>query len=76
MFAFTRHDYDPALDADDDRDLVALINESRDPQEIDHLVWMGRQRARARRRDARQARRSSRQHSTRLTFGRALSFRH
>lgn len=77
MFNFTRHDYDPALDAeDDDRDLVLFINEARDPQEIDRLVQMGRQRARARRRASHKAARSRRASGQHLTFGRTLSLRH
>jgi hypothetical protein len=58
----------------DDRDLVAMINEARDPADVDRIAAMARHRQRSRR-DAAKAGTSERR---RPAFGlaRVLSFRH
>lgn len=63
-------------DTTEDRDLIAMVNEARDPAEIDRISAMAGHRWRARRRDAEStaAQRPSRRRA--LLSGRALSFRH
>lgn len=76
MSTSTHHtEYDPALDVGKDQDLVALINESRDPQEIEQLAKTARTRQRARSKTVAALRRSSRG-GHRLLLGRPVSFRH
>jgi hypothetical protein len=62
-------------DNGEDRDLIAMVNEARDPAEIDQIVSMARQRRRARRRAAAAAERRPSRRGAHL-FGRSLSFRH
>jgi hypothetical protein len=67
--------YDTAQEADD-RDLIALANEARDPGQLDLVTKMARHRDRARRQDTRsRATRPSRSRGARLALGRALSLR-
>lgn len=62
-------------DTNEDRDLVAMINEARDPAEVDRIAAMARHRQRSRRQTGDNAvTASSRRPAFRL--GRALSFRH
>jgi hypothetical protein len=65
-------------DNGEDRDLIAMVNEARDPAEIDQIVSMARQRRRARRQAAAAAAAAERRPSRRGAhlFGRSLSFRH
>jgi hypothetical protein len=63
-------------DTTEDRDLVAMINEARDPAEVDRIAAMARHRERGRRRDASKAGTTDRPRRRGLLFGRALSFRH
>ncbi len=52
MFEFSKHkrtNDEPALDAGDDRDLIALVNEARDWRDIERATTMARRRAQARR---------------------------
>jgi hypothetical protein len=59
----------------EDRDLIAMVNEARDPAEIDRIAATARHRRRARRREAdAAAHRPSRRRAH--LFGRAPSFRH
>ncbi|MGZ4165133.1 MAG: hypothetical protein ACXVR1_00640 [Solirubrobacteraceae bacterium] len=60
-------------DTTEDRDLIAMINEARDPAEVDRIVAMARHRQRNRR-DASHAKSRRRRPAFRL--GRVLSFRH
>ena len=73
-----RNEYD-GIDADqnssEDRDLIAMVNEARDPAEIDRVVSLARTRRRARRRQAAAAERRPSRRGGHL-FGRALSLRH
>jgi len=72
-----RHDgIEAVYDTTEDRDLIAMVNEARDPAEIDRISVLAHHRWRARRRDAdaTAAPRPSRRRA-RLA-GRALSFRH
>lgn len=72
-----RHDgIDAVHDTAEDRDLIAFINEARDPSEINRIAGMARARQRARRREADAV--TSHQPSRRRAhlLGRALSFRH
>ena len=71
------HDGSHAVhDNSEDRDLIAMVNEARDPAQIDQVIAMARQRRRARRREAAAAaaRRPARRGAQ--LFGRALSLRH
>lgn len=73
---FTSFDHHPsAFDADQDRDLIARMNETGDPQELASLSSMARERLRARRREARRQAREQRSHGRRSPLLRALSFR-
>ena len=62
-------------DTDEDRDLVAMINEARDPADVDRIAAMARHRERSRRRAAAGAA-TERPRRRRVRLGRALSFRH
>jgi hypothetical protein len=63
-------------DTTEDRDLIAMINEARDPTELDRITVLARARLRARHGEAQPAAapRSSRRRAHR--FGRVPSFRH
>jgi hypothetical protein len=72
-----RHGLDGTNAVDDtaeDRDLVAMINEARDPAEVDRIAAMARHRQRSRREAAEAAPSRTRRPAFRL--GRVLSFRH
>ena len=75
MFNFSRHHtYEPALDRDEDRDLIALVNEARDPNELERVARMARSRQRVRHADASpQSHEPSRSRRGRRGLGRALS---
>ena len=62
-------------DTNEDRDLVAMINEARDPADIDRIAAMARHRERGRRRAAAGAS-TERPRRRGLRLSRALSFRH
>jgi hypothetical protein len=62
-------------DTTEDRDLVAMINEARDPADIDRIAAMARHRERSRRRAAAGSP-AERPRRRGLRLGRALSFRH
>jgi hypothetical protein len=62
-------------DSTEDRDLIAMINEARDPADIDRIAAMARHRERGRRWAAAGAA-TERPRRGRLLFGRALGFRH
>ena len=62
-------------DTTEDRDLVAMINEARDPAEIDRIAAMARHRERSRRQAASGAV-TERPRRRGLLLGRALGFRH
>lgn len=74
------HDTDAVNDTIDDRDLIAFINEARDPAEIDRITAIARARRRARRRlaDVGATPTPTPQPSRRRThlLGRGLGFRH
>ena len=61
-------------DTTEDRDLVAMINEARDPAEVDRIAAMARHRQRSRRLAASGAV-TERPRRRGLLFGRALGFR-
>jgi hypothetical protein len=63
-------------DTTEDRDLIAMVNEARDPAEIDQISAMARHRWRARRRDADATATPRPSRRRALRSGRALSFRH
>jgi hypothetical protein len=62
-------------DSTENRDLVAMINEARDPAEVDRIAAMARHRERGRRRAASESA-TDRPRRRGLLFGRALGFRH
>jgi hypothetical protein len=62
-------------DTTEDRDLVAMINEARDPAEIDRIAAMARHRERSRRRAA-AGTATERPRRRGLLSRRALGFRH
>jgi DNA invertase Pin-like site-specific DNA recombinase len=72
---FTTFDDPLAFDSDQDRDLVARMNETGDPQELASLASMARERRRARRREARREARAQHSHGRRSPLLRVLSFR-
>jgi hypothetical protein len=59
-----------------DRDLIAMINEARDPHELDRITVIARARSRARRRDAEAAAAGRPSRRRPHVFGRMPSFRH
>jgi hypothetical protein len=63
-------------DTTEDRDLIAMVNEARDPSEIDRISAIARARSRARRRDAEAAATPQPTRRRAHVFGRALSLRH
>jgi hypothetical protein len=65
-----------AHDTSEDRDLIAMVNEARDPIELHRVTVMARARSRARRRDAEAAASSRPSRRRAHVFGRAPSFRH
>lgn len=72
-----RHGFDSTNivdDSADDRDLIAMINEARDPAEVDRIAAL----ARSRRRNRGQAAATAGTERRRPAFGlgRVLSFRH
>jgi hypothetical protein len=72
-----RHDgTDSVHDTTEDRDLIAMFNEARDPADIHRATMMARSRRRARRHDADAAATPQRRRRRTLLSGRALSFRH
>lgn len=74
---FTQHrDYEPAIDAGEDRDLVAAMNEARNPEDLERLTAVARQRRRARSHEAGASRRRAHSRRTGLSLGRALGLRH
>jgi hypothetical protein len=62
-------------DTTEDRDLIAMINEARDPLELDRITVMARARTRARRRDADAAAAPRPSRRRAHLFGRMPSFR-
>jgi len=62
-------------DTSEDRDLVAMINEARDPADVDRIAAMGRHRQRSRR-QATEEHTSARSRRPAFRLGRVLSFRH
>ena len=62
-------------DTTEDRDLIAMVNEARDPIELDRVTVIARARSRARRREA-QAAAGQGPGRRRAHLGRAPSFRH
>lgn len=71
-----RNDGSDAVHATEDRDLIAMVNEARDPIELDRVTVMARARSRARRRDAEAAAAPRPSRRRAHLFGRAPSFRH
>jgi hypothetical protein len=63
-------DHGPAVDGGEDRDLIALVNEARDPQELERITRMGRDRQRARDRAADRPARPARSRGARFSLGR------
>jgi len=72
---FTSFDDHGAFASDQDRDLIARMNETGDPDELASLASMARERRRARHREARRAARAERGHGRRAPLLRILSFR-
>src|SRR5690242_9341980 len=62
-------------DTTEDRDLIAMINEARDPLELDRITVMARARTHARRRDAAAAAAPRPSRGRAHFFGRMPSFR-
>jgi hypothetical protein len=62
-------------DSGDDRDLVAMINEARDPADVDRIAAMARHRQRSRRAAAAETSTSAKRRPA-FRLARALSFRH
>jgi hypothetical protein len=58
-----------------DRDLIAMVNEARDPTELDRITVMARARSRARRRDTQAAAAPRPRRHRAHSFGRVPSFR-
>jgi hypothetical protein len=63
-------------DTTEDRDLIAMINEARDPLELDRITVLAPARSRARRREAQAAAAPRPSRRRAHVFGRAPSFRH
>jgi hypothetical protein len=62
-------------DTSEDRDLIAMINEARDPADVDRIAAIARHRQRGRRRAAEKAASAEPRRAT-FRLGRVLSFRH
>jgi hypothetical protein len=67
---------DAVHDTTEDRDLIAMVNEARNPAEFERVTMMARGRRRARRRDAEAANGAQPQHRRGLLSGLSLSLRH
>jgi hypothetical protein len=70
-----RDSIEAAHDTTEDRDLIAMVNEARDPAEIDRIAALARRRWHARRRDAEAAAHRPSRRRAHL-IGRAPSFLH
>ena len=73
---FNRRDYSTAFDVNQDRDLIAQINEARDPAQLDSLALTARTRLRDRHRRSTQPERRRHSSARRPAFPRALMPRH
>jgi hypothetical protein len=72
---FHSDDYTSAFDFEQDRDLVALINETDDPRQLESLTKMAQQRLRSRHRRAAEQERARHFGRRRFALPRALTFR-
>jgi hypothetical protein len=72
---FTSDDYASAFDLEQDRDLIALMNETDDPRELESLTKMAQQRLRTRHRRAAEHERTRHSSRRRFALPRALTFR-
>lgn len=72
---FKRYDDSSYFDFEQDRDLIAQMNETRDPAEMAALTRMSRQRLRQRRIETRRAERSRGAEPRRFARPRLLTFR-
>jgi hypothetical protein len=62
-------------DTSEDRDLIAMVNEARDPADVDRIAAIARHRQRSRRREAEKAATAEPRRAA-FRLGRVLSFRH
>jgi hypothetical protein len=63
-------------DTSEDRDLIAMINEARDPADVDRIAAIARHRQRGRRRAVEEETASAEPRRAAFRLGRVLSFRH